>query len=346
MGLWSGWNDGSKNEPWHLWDKNPFNAALGGPAKRPDELLGDTLCRQLWFQRLETIVKHWADRRCIVAWEIFSEVDLITGATPDRAVEFANRAAAVIRSADPAHRPTTISQAGVNAWPKLLRSDAVQIVEVHPYAAGRFGGNLDELILNSVRERLRTYRKPVVIGECGLDAAAPRGTLDAAPRAEVGIRHAIWAAVVSGAMSGRMLWWQDGWDQFERADVRRHYEQVAVPAVKFVADMNFANFAPVACQAPNLKGAVLGNQRMLIGWFRDARCVPTQWPVQPMRDQQVMIDGRTGNWQVEFVSPLSGQVTGTREVRAEQKKLTIPLPPFEDSIAFKLTMMAKEIEAK
>ena len=216
LGIWSDWNDGSHGETWHLWEKNAFNAALGGPAQRPAELLDDTPCRRLWFKRLETFVRHWAARRCIVAWEIFSEVDLITGASEERAVAFAARAATVIRAADPVHRPTTLSQAGVNAWPKLLRSDAVQIVQVHPYAAAPFGGNLDELILKSVRERLRDYGKPVLIGECGLDWAPPRGTLEVAPGAEVGIRHAIWASVVSGAMSGRMLWWQDGWDQFER----------------------------------------------------------------------------------------------------------------------------------
>jgi hypothetical protein len=201
LGIWSDWNDGSHGETWHSWEKNPFNTTLGGPAKQPSELLEDTACRQLWFKRLGTFVKHWAPRRCIVGWEIFSEVDLITGATEDRAFEFAARAAAVIRTADPAHRPITLSQAGVNSWPKLLEGDAVEIVQVHPYAAHPFGGNLDELILNSVRERLQACRKPVLIGECVLDWAPPRGTLDVAPSAEVGIRHALWAAAVSGAMS-------------------------------------------------------------------------------------------------------------------------------------------------
>jgi len=35
-------------------------------------------------------------------------------------------------------------------------------------------------------------------------------TLTTAGRADIGIRHAIWAAVVSGAMNGRSLWWEDG----------------------------------------------------------------------------------------------------------------------------------------
>jgi hypothetical protein len=337
LGIWSDWNDGSHGEAWHLWKKNPFNATLDGPAKRPSELLEDTECRKLWFKRLETIVKHWAPRRCIVGWEIFSEVDLITGATEDRAVEFAAQAAAVIRVADPAHRPTTLSQAGVNAWPKLLGSDAVQIVSVHPYAAPPFGGNLDELILKSVRERLQICRKPVLIGECGLDWAPPRGTLDVAPGAEVGIRHAIWASVVSGAMSGRMLWWQDGWDQFEMADVCRHYEQAAAPAAAFVKGIDFTDFAPVACDAPGLMGAMLGNHHQLIGWFRDARCVPPEWLLRKVRGREVTLGGHTGTWLVEFVDTTSGRVIKRNTVKAKKHQLKIPLPTFQGSIALRLT---------
>ena len=94
LGIWSDWNDGSHGETWHLWERNPFNAIRNGPAQRPGELLEDTECRRLWFKRLATLVKRWSPRRCIVGWEIFSEVDLITGATEDQAVEFATRAAA------------------------------------------------------------------------------------------------------------------------------------------------------------------------------------------------------------------------------------------------------------
>jgi hypothetical protein len=222
-------------------------------------------------------------------------------------------------------------------WPKLLASDAVQIVSVHPYAAHPFGGNLDELILNSVRERLQTYRKPVLIGECGLDWAPPRGTLDVAPGAEVGIRHAIWASVVSGAMSGRMLWWQDGWDQFEKVDVCRHYDQAAVLAAAFIKGTDVTDFAPVACNAPGLMGAMLGNDRRLIGWFRDARCVPPQWATTNLSGREVTLGERAGTWKVEFVDPLSGEVIKTRTLEAKKDQLKIPLPAFQGSIALRLT---------
>jgi hypothetical protein len=346
LGIWSDWNDGSHGETWHSWEKSSFNTALGGPARRPSELLEDTRCRQLWLKRLETVVKHWAPRRCIVGWEIFSEVDLITGATEDRAVEFAVLAAAVVRAADPAHRPTTISQAGVNGWPKLLGNDAVQIVQVHPYAANPYGGNLDELILKSVRERWQTCRKPVLIGECGLDWAPPRDTLDVAPRAEVGLRHAIWASVVSGAMSGRMLWWQDGWDQIENADVCRHYDQIAAPASAFVKGMDFTDFAPVACDSPGLMGAMLGSDRRLIGWFRDARCVPPQWTLREVSDREVALGSRAGTWKVEFVDTVSGKLISTHTVEAQRNQLKIPLPTFQGSIALRLTPLIERPGAR
>ena len=71
-----------------------------------------------------------------------------------------------------------------------------------------------------------------------------------AARAEVGIRHAIWAAVVSGAMNGRALWWQDGYDQFEKVDLCRHYQQAAAPAALFVRGIDFTGFAPVPATCP------------------------------------------------------------------------------------------------
>jgi Cellulase (glycosyl hydrolase family 5) len=337
LGVWADWNDGSQKETWHTWDKNPFNAERGGPAQRPSELFDDTPCRKLWLKRLETLVKRWRHRRAIVGWEVFSELDLVTGATEDRAVDFTERAAAVIRAADPLKRPITASQAGINEWPKLLKSPALDFIQVHPYAGGGYGGRLDDLILTVVRARLKTYGKPVLLGECGLDAAPPRGTLDVAARADVGIRHAIWAAVVSGAMNGRMLWWQDGYDQFEKADLCRHYYEAAAPAAAFVRGVDSTGFEPVACDlSAGVKGAVVGNDKVRLGWFRDGRCGPPDWPMKRLAEQQVTVDSPGKSWQIEFFDPLSGKSTGKSEGTIRDKRLQISLPEFQGSVAVKL----------
>ena len=341
LGIWAIWNDGSHKETWHSWDKNPFNAVLGGPAKRPGELFDDTLCRQLWLKRLEILVRRWSHHRAIVGWEIFSELDLVTGAAEDRAVEFTELAAAVVRAADPWKRPITASQAGVLEWPKLIRSHALDFIEIHPYTDGAFGGRLDDLIISTVRNRLAKYGKPVLIGESGLNSGPPHGTLDAAPRAETGIRHAIWAAMVSGAMNGRALWWQDGYDQFEKADLCRHYHEAAATAASFVRDIDFTGFAPIPCEfSSGVKGAILGNQRSRIAWFRDARCEPPDWPATPVSDQHVTMNATGNVWQAEFFDPITGKSAGKSRINVQDGRLRIELGEFQDAVAVRL----KQIE--
>jgi hypothetical protein len=275
-----------------------------------------------------------------VGWEIFSELDLVTGATEERAVRFTERAAAVIRAADPRQRPVTASQAGINEWPELLKSTALDFIEIHPYADGAFGGRLDDLILSSVRDRLKKYGKPVLLGECGLNSAPPRGTLEVAARADVGIRHAIWAAVVSGAMNGRMLWWQDGYDQFEKVDLCRHYQQAAATASSFVRGIDFADFAPVPCEhSSGVKGAVLGNRRLRLAWFRDAECGPPDWPMKLLSGQHVTMDAPGSGWQVEFFDPVTGKSAGKTRTSVRDQRLRILLGEFQGSVVVQLKLV-------
>ncbi len=142
FGVWADWNDGSKNETWHSWNKNTYNVKLGGPAKSPKELFGDTPCRTQWLAWLEAMVTRWQQRKEIVAWEIFSELDLLTGSTEPLAVEFVKAASTVIHQADNKSRPITVSLAGINEWPKVFSLDAVDFIQIHPYTTNRrFGGS-------------------------------------------------------------------------------------------------------------------------------------------------------------------------------------------------------------
>ena len=44
-------------------------------------------------------------------------------------------------------------------------------------------------------------------------------------------------------MNGRMLWWQDGYDVFENADLFRQYEDAATVPAALVRDISFAGFS-------------------------------------------------------------------------------------------------------
>jgi len=341
LGVWADWNDGSKGERWHFWDRNDFNAALGGPAGSPTELLQDTPCRRLWLQWVGKLVGRWQGRPNILGWEIFSELNLVTGSSEVAVSEFVDRAASTIRAADSRDRPITASLAGMRDWPALYGSDSLDFLAVHPYASHpRYQGNLDDMILASVRRLRGQYGKPVFIGESGLDARGIKDTLVVAPRAHMGIKHAIWASVVSGAMNGRMLWWEDGYDQYSRLDVRTRYRHASRPVARFVEGVDFAGFRPIeASPTDGMTGAALGHEGLVLGWFRDVQCAPPDWPVRPVEGEAVIltVPGAEGEWRVQFFDTDSSEALATRTVRREGAGVRVPMPSFEGSMAFKMS---------
>jgi len=188
-----------------------FNRALGGPARQPGDFFQDTECRKFWLAWVGQLVKRWQALPNICAWEVFSELDMATGGNEDAALELVRKAAAVVRSSDPRRRPVIASLSGVLEWPKLFSSDALDIIQAHPYANGspRLKNQLDELIFETVRGRLKTYGKPVMIGESGLDwrparPSRPSGVTASAdgdssrPLGGGGLRSDDWPDVVVG----------------------------------------------------------------------------------------------------------------------------------------------------
>ena len=98
------------------------------------------------------MVRRWRNRPNIVAWEIFSELDLVTGATEKSALKFVQRASGVVRKRDPAGRPVTASLSGIQEWPNVFSDDAIDLIQVHPYANHhKCRGQLDRMIIESVR---------------------------------------------------------------------------------------------------------------------------------------------------------------------------------------------------
>lgn len=337
--IWAQWNDGGGGEEWHVWNDNPYNAARGGPARSPADLLGDTETRRLWLRWLGALVKRWQSRRCIVAWEPISELDLVTGSTPPAAASFTVAASRVIRSQDRRRRPVTVSLSSIRDWPEVFGSPSVDIVQAHPYAnEPPWAGRLADLVLDVAHRRLERYGKPVLLGECGLDWRAPAGTLAEAARAPVGIRQALWAAAVSGSLAGRMLWWEDGYGTVEGRPVEQRHRDASLPVARFVEGVSYAGLAPVAVEtSPGIKGGALASTRLVLGWFRDAECDPPEWPVRRVTGQAVTIpvSGKAHEWRVELVDTRSGSLLGSFEVEAPHGRMVIALPPFEESIAFR-----------
>jgi len=343
--VFSGWFDWNAGSGYSTWKSNPLNQANGGPVKTPDELFQKgSAIQSMWMKWMQTLVKRWQGRKNILGWEIFSEVNLASGTTEATGIDFVNTAAVIIRAADPT-RPVTASMADTGTWPNFYRNTTIDFINIHPYPPS---GQLDRQIISGVRNYINAYQRPVLIGESGLNASTPDsadGKITIAKNASLGIEHAIWAAVVSGAMNGRALYWEDSFGiYFPTLGIpwMQKYETEELPAANFVTGVDFSGFQPLASAlSSGVWGAAVGNEKMALGWYRAAGSEPPSWTLQPVVSKQtvtVTVSGKASNWKVDFYNTRDGTtILSSVTVSRTGSTVTIPLPDFQDDIAFKMT---------
>ena len=351
FGVWADWNDVRPVDVFHFWQYNPLNAANGGPLAVPTGLFqsgSDT--QKHWMTWVQTLVKRWQGRQNIAAWEIFSEINLASGApgdtdakgavSPSAALDFTNKAAAIIRAADTSHRPVTLSLAVgapfTDEWANFYENNTLDFIEIHPYS-----DQLDRELIKDVRENLDRYNKPVMIGESGL------WSMDTKPNATIGIEHAIWAGLVSGAMNGRALWSNDGYQIYSTNDrtlafqFMQKYATAELPAARFISGIDFSGFKPlIASSSPVVWGAAIGNEKIILGWYRDASSEPPDWNLRQVVSKQTVtltVTGSAASWKVDFYNTKDGTtVINSASISRNGNSLIILLPDFKDDIAFKL----------
>jgi hypothetical protein len=349
FGVWYDWNSGNG---YSTWKSNPLNETNGGLSTTPGELFtSDSPTQELWLRWMKTLIERWQGQKNIVAWEIFSEINMVPGTTEPQAIDFVNSATSLIHDADTFHRPVTASLADFGEWSRFYRNDAIDFINIHPYP---LSGKLDTAIVTEVHSMLAKYRKPVLIGESGLSFETPDSkppTLTTADRADIGIKHAIWAAVVSGAMNGRALWWEDGVAIYFPAlnlPFIQKYANADLPASNFVRGVEFSSFQPVtSTSSSGVWGAAVGNEKTVLGWFRDAACEPPDWPLQPAISGQTItlsVPGSAAAWKVDYYDTKTGtDVIASAKATRHGRGITLTLPDFTDDIAFKLDAEAGTI---
>jgi hypothetical protein len=146
-------------------------------------------------------------------------------------------------------------------------------------------------------------------------------------------------------MNGRALYWEDSFGiYFPSLGIpwMQQYETDELPAVNFVSGVDFSGFQPlVSASTTGIWGAAVGNEKMVLGWYRDAGSEPPDWPLQPVVSKQtvtVTVPGNASNWKVDFYSTRDGTtILGSVTASRTGSIITMPLPDFQDDIAFKMT---------
>ncbi len=316
--IWGDWNDGTPSLGWTHFGANPLNQALGGPAASPSDLFSDSETQRDWLAWLQALVTRWSGRTNVVAWETFSELDLASGATEATATAFAERAAEIVRSADPAGRPVYASTSDLpllqgRPWAALWASSGCDLASLHTY-----NPDLDQAVITRMQTALAATDKPILLGESGLDAGEPDGTtLTSSSSAAVGLESAIWAELVSGSVTARALYWEDGYAAYYPTTglaLVAARNQLERRAADWLAGKDFDGLAPLELAgSPPLVGAALGNADRVLGWARDANFVAPAWDAAKLQQADVRVTLPAGAsdsaWTVTLTAPDDGSTT-------------------------------------
>lgn len=195
------------------WADNPYNAANGGPLAEPTDVFTDATARSLVQRRLRYLAARYAAFPNLI-WELWNEVDL-TGGAPAEVTAWHRTMVDALRADDPyGHLVTTsVSRwedfvAGSPAWGDLWRLGGIDLVQVHAYGMGdAIPVNLVDLG-GAVVGAARSFGKPVLLGEVGIDFRGPKETRAADP-ANKGLHEGSWIGLFGGGVGGGMNWWWD-----------------------------------------------------------------------------------------------------------------------------------------
>lgn len=188
-GLWSG-----------EWDRNPANAALGGPCRRPEDTWRDREARAAWRTYLSYVVARWGAEPALAGWELLNEANLVRRDDDEDLLAWHREMAAHLRRADAHGHLITTSVSEPGSLRGLWRLEDIDLVQVHAYEPRL------EPALDAATELSRMIPKPLLLGELGRDFHPTGDQVDRQGRF---LRRALWSSWMLPTAAAAMPWWWD-----------------------------------------------------------------------------------------------------------------------------------------
>lgn len=341
------------------WGTNLYNADNGGPIAHPSEFWGDEEARSFFRRYLRYVVARWGYATNLLAWELLNEGNL-----PEQPPSFATmiewhrEMSETLRSHDPnRHLVTTSSSQSESVFAYWLIGNVgsrlpfqgvwelpeIDFTQIHAYQIGTLG------VLTSTHEMfpalvepMRTFGKPTLLGETGVDFQGPAETLAVDPAGD-GFHDMLWAGVFSESFGTGMTWW---WDNV--VDPQDWYFQFG-PVADFVAGVAFdregflAQRPDASSVGPEVTAHALVGDETLLAWLRNAGHEyytpdPSQVAGGTLMVPTLGAGKWKGHWLDTTVRGAAGHL-GQVEIKVtgpETFPLTLQVPPFSKDIALRL----------
>ncbi|MCX7015909.1 MAG: cellulase family glycosylhydrolase [Candidatus Sumerlaeota bacterium] len=215
------------------WDKSVFNAAVGGPCARPEDVFTNPAAIQLYERKLRYAVARWGASPAVMAWEFFNEFNYTEAwkANPQAARDWHAKMGACLRSIDPYGHLITSSFSGLED-DALWTLPVMDIVQRHFYLQA--GRSFTDYATAAIAF-LAPHGKPALIGEFG----RKKNEHADADATGVSLHDGLWASALSGGCGAAATWWWQWleqynlWSQFAR--LQEFLQGVDWPAEQFAA---------------------------------------------------------------------------------------------------------------
>lgn len=333
------------------WPNNPYNEALGGMCRLPNDFLTDPRAHVMFKRLLRYLVARWGAHPQLAVWELFNEVDLSQLQMKD-VPAWTSQMSAFLRSIDVTQRPVTISFQKSPAE-AVWSLPTIDLVQLHVYNERDFAELFSNRMIHTLRQK---FRKPVMVAEFGWITEFVR-QLDVVG---LHLHDGIWASLMGGAAGSGLPWY---WDTYIHPN---HLERHFGPLAQFWRGERLdarLQPLPVSFSDADLLGCGIGRPDRAFLWMKNRtntvdhylayRCAvaaqrlraaqgqtgpPLTYPSRTIDGATATVTGldRLGRYRVEWWDPYQGTVMARSVQRTRWGTLTLPVPQVTFDVAAKL----------
>ncbi|MFO7871648.1 MAG: hypothetical protein R6V03_09490 [Kiritimatiellia bacterium] len=317
------------------WPENPYSVYAGGYLEQPSEFFVSARARADVKARLRYAVARYGWSPCVFAWELWNEVDIAKGYSPEISKKWHREMSSYVSSIDVHDHLVTTS---TRIPPPFSSSKAhsleeIDFVNVHCYSP-RPTAALPVYIQGALESG-----KPALVSEYGLSG---RPDYFEADPAGLHLHDGIWCAVFSGAAGTAMSWW---WDSYiHPRGLCFHYTGVS----RFFENEDLRGFSVTPCRLDSGYGEyfafALQNGKKLLAWTGPRRDVYADMDGKIVsykregvcRPARLRIPGDfEGRWTATAYDTFDGTAVARSRARIANGDLLVDLPAFRHDIAVK-----------
>ena len=146
-----------------IWPMNPYNAANGGPCKKPEEFWTNEQARKLYKQRLRYLAARYGWRTGVFAWEFWNEAYPTTPWVQEMAQFLKGTGPYADQPADPYRHLVSTSYGTADIW----GLPEIDFSMTHQYGEGNLADAA--ITVNADAVKHAAFNKPHLMAEFGID---------------------------------------------------------------------------------------------------------------------------------------------------------------------------------